>query len=418
MPWFMLGPAYAERRKREPFKTALSSAGLPVCEVEITEPKEMTGIAFPGEYKDKILDVFGIKSEQLTEYETDKEGVILLAGASGPSVIVCGWKGSSQEAFAGFAEEILLPVIDGNVVIHVPDGDQADVVDDNNLHIFIYSSPVDIRNVEVPQNIWGIETDHPRRAFSPSGLGNAIVDKESGYAVAEFVNGNNLFIHHNIVSSAYGGDRLAIFRKLCLKVRAMVIRKKHVSAEKIAARQKAMIDRSRSLYADICFEETDTFNEGKTAEDRAKFESEFDTLLNSGNIKNVLVSRNIIRVYTRQIDATLDDQLFDIGEFRIDIRLGKTDSCEDEESDEISFFNLTRSVGSSAHPHVDSSGEACFGNVEDYVNSLLNDRQFPVLVMMLIVYLKSVNPSLDISDMDGWPLVRRKKRGGKHETKH
>jgi len=128
---------------------------------------------------------------------------------------------------------------------------------------------------------------------------------------------------------------------------------------------------------------------------------EFDHLSKIAKVKKIEVNDGNISVFTEYLHSQpvkiLDNRKVDLGEFRIDI---------DTQNRRIRIFNLTRKVEGSYHPHINSSGEACFGNIKDQIHKLLADAQYEILIDVLMQYLVSVNEGDYMRDARKWPSIR------------
>jgi len=123
------------------------------------------------------------------------------------------WDGKAQERFVEVVKTVLCPLL-GEVVIHVPHGNNDATVNDGLFHIFIWSSPRGSKSTTVPESIWGTEVDCTDEGFTSTGEGVSINDES--YCVAELI-GHNLFVHHDLVH--HGTDNeVAIFSRLMSEV--------------------------------------------------------------------------------------------------------------------------------------------------------------------------------------------------------
>ena len=144
-----------------------------------------------------------------------------------------------------------------------------------------------------------------------------------------------------------------------------------------------------------------------------KYASEFNSLISVPGVEDVQVADGVVKVFTENIfitPITPDDsksETYDIGKFRMEIYTAGTNGC-------IKFFNLTQKGGGDNyninHPHVNSQGNPCLGNIKELVAELIAGYEFSAVAQLGLQFLKSVN--LDDSAGSGifnaWPKKDRK----------
>lgn len=367
-------------------------------------------------------------------------------------VIVEDWNGYGMEEFRTIAEEILLPLVKKDVVISVPHQYSHASRRGGNFYIWIWSTldNNDSRTQDIPRKIWGIEVDCRDAGFKPSGKGVPILD-DNNYAVAELVNGNNLYIHHDICNNGTQSES-DIFRRLLKETVKQIVlslpkgefalRKKNFKAEQLKA--------SRKLYVEVCTGRHDRVLKDTAAaiknteqevtkiqkslvsntrlldENRRKlkqlkamrpdkklYSKEFDKILAMPDVKEVIISGQKISVFTKRIYIAHGRTLRDIGNFRIDIF---------SDNGYIKFYNLTRrsknedggEYENCHHPHVNCDGDPCLGNIEEAVPALIAEYQFAVVTILAIQYLQSYFEEDCYSKVENWPL--KKERGRKKDV--
>jgi len=417
-------------------KEALVAARVPFTEITIAKPRPITGLAFPEEEKARVLEILGLSSTPLTEAPTDREGVVILLAvrpttATTATVSVADWDGRNQSGFSRVAQEILVPVV-GDVILSVPHRGTIAPASDGKFHIFIWSAPAGQANLKPPERIWGVPVDCRDDGFLPSGQGVAIVDPETGWAVGELVGDANLYIHHDLCH--HGTDReIKIFRRLCEEV----VTELTASPGKKAEREREILNRSRAAYVRECGRRLQSTIEAtrksieqaeRTIRDCQKqiteavraqagfrkkleqllissaaaekqFADEFDKLLQVPGVSSVRVADGVVQVFTDQVYIEYDGRTYDIGKFRLDIYTSGSNGG-------VRAFNLTRTVGDYAHPHIKKNGQCCLGNIADGVAKLIGEYQYSVLAQVMLQYLRTVNPSDWYIEISNWPVKK------------
>lgn len=362
------------------------------------------------------------------------------------------WKGDDRSRVRRVIEEILLPELKGNdVQVSVPHKYETDPEETSDFQIFIWSQKKDWKGnmVRPPERIWGYEVDCRDDAYTPTGDGVSIIDKDTGYCVAELFGDNVLYIHHDLVDD--GTDReIAIFRRLLQEV---VAEAKLTPEEKRQAKEKFMEElrkRGEETYVKACAQRFEKMakatqdsitggreeikelqadlvkkiREVKGAEqkliqlDKAKpdaeamYKEEYKKFLSVPEVKAISSDREgVIQVFTNMIYVIHDGVKYKIGEFRIDIYINGGNGG-------IKFFNLTNrgdgpggmSGYNTHHPHVERDGTPCLGTISSAIPQLIGEYQFAVVAIVAIQYLKSVN----VDDPAGagiykWPKVEELK---------
>lgn len=425
-------------------KARLQESAVDFCDFEIDGT---AGVVVDQDNLPRVLGILG--TAVVAERATSIEGIVRAVMAEHTSaaprpqvaqvsprkfeVEVKNWNGNGQGGFKKIVEEILAPAVGTDVVLSVPHGCTVAPVSDGKFHVFIWSAPDGQKKEEVssPRKIWGIEVDCKDSQFaSTSGQGVPIMDAETKWAVAELVDGNNLYIHHDLCHS--GTDReLDIFRRLCEEVALEL----SVSPEEKAERQRKLakekLRKSREAYVSECsrrFEKTvqgtkEAVAKGHTdiarlqqeltrriretqgaerkleqieslrGEHAASYGREFDSLAAVPGVERVEVSDGVIKVFTEHIYITPEGhptETFDIGKFRMEIYTSGSNGG-------IKFFNLTRqgTAGGTGfntqHPHVNASGSPCLGNIKEMVPNLIGEYEYSAVAQIGLQFLKAVN---------------------------
>lgn len=141
-----------------------------------------------------------------------------------------------------------------------------------------------------------------------------------------------------------------------------------------------------------------------------RYAKEFESLAKVPGVEDVQVADGVIKVFTEHIYITPDgypNDTFDIGKFRIEIYTSGSNGG-------IKFFNLTRQgTGkdyNTNHPHVQTNGTPCLGNIKEQVASLIGEYEYSAVAQLGIQYLEEVNleDSAGKNIFNCWP---RKEKG-------
>lgn len=109
---------------------------------------------------------------------------------------------------------------------------------------------------------------------------------------------------------------------------------------------------------------------------------EFDRLVRLPDVRHVEVRQGVVRVYTELVFCTFEGRRYRLGAYCLDYDL----------RGEARVWNLTDRIDAYDHPHV-RDGQPCLGNVRDWVEELVADRQFAGATQVLMAYLRTVNPA-------------------------
>ena len=367
------------------------------------------------------------------------------------SVSVESWDGENKEKFRVIAKEIF-SLIGVDVNIYVPHNSSKDPVKNDKINIIIWSAKSGSNGKDVPGKIWGIPVDCRDSAFGPTQTKENVI-YDGDYAVAELVNGNNLYIFHDLVHKGTENE-MKIFRMLLENALKMV--SPYVFAEILANKelekefQKELSKKNMSkyhdimkkYYVDICSErfenqvkEMEEEVEGGKDEiqemqkdliekireiqdlekrlmhlgsDKKEFkkeiEVEFEKLLEVEKVLNVLTNADgLVEIYTDTLYCTnpRTNKVHEIGKFKISI----------SQADGLRWENLTRQVnayeGGQMAPHIWKTGKACLGNMESVFPELLANYEYSILAQMAIQFVESVNVDDSAGKhIDKWPIAK------------
>ena len=320
--------------------------------------------------------------------------------------------------------------------------------------ILMYCSPVRGSQGEVPETIWGQDEYFNEDGLMPSGEGIPIM---SGvYTVAEFFPGRALYVMHRITDDN-GKEDFAIARRLFQSVAALA----QFSPEDLKALQE-QLKRSRGahqarFYADRLVRDVEKMRDGLSGtiadaeadldearvayvkalrnieglrrkrakkvdleELRKRKLAEFETICAMPAIVSVKLDHNWMKIVTKPMVCTRPDtgRRYALGSFQVDIPFA---DWEDDHS--VCFRNLsgTRDCreGEFHHPHVDSSGHACFGNIDQAITEFLGTGEYAAAVTLIISFLETMNPAdYNAGTIENWPEAEEPSANQREEVAH
>jgi hypothetical protein len=431
-------------------KATLQNAGIEFCDFAIADKK---GIVLDEENYAKALVVLGAREKKTSPAAVPGfERPVLVFNKVAPEinhkVSTEDWNGEGdRRSYAKLVREILVPVVKKDVIIRVPHGDVCEVQSNRYFHINIWSAPERGEfNEKPPEKIWGIKVNMRDSGPKPSETGIVVYDEETGWAVGELI-GDNLYIHHDLCHSGTK-EEFQIFSRLLQEI-ALVYQ---LTPEQIEERKKAQFEkkklRSRQEYIRECAKRLEKIRQGSVEKlERGKEEihnlqrkltqkilemkglerkldqvskareaeekewsKEYDSILAVDGVKEIFVRNGIIRVIVEHVYITHENyegKFLDIGEMEIKI-------FTDGSNGGVAFENLTRRGKGSMkgyniiHPHVRSSGEACWGNISENVAELIGMLEYSALIQLCIEFLHTVEANEQGAGGDAfdcWPIV-------------
>jgi hypothetical protein len=120
--------------------------------------------------------------------------------------------------------------------------------------------------------------------------------------------------------------------------------------------------------------------EAEAVEQRARFERDYDELLQLPGVRRVEAVGSMIRILTEPIAIENEGHRYRIGEFAIELSLDFG----------VRIVNLNNTSWATGwdHPHV-QGGYPCLGNLKEGVEMLLGEFQLVPLVSLLLQFLES-----------------------------
>jgi len=418
----------------------LSIAGIP-CN-DLTKQTGTSCVAFPSSYIDKVKQCLGEELSTITIEPTSMKNMFVIKFCDNiPDFALEKTFESSMPSKNFEGGSFLLPVVKSafdnfnlNMILSNPHGDKklpVSVGNDSYLYVHFYSAPSLSKKTKM-YKVFGIPLDDNQSyAVKPSNTGVQIKDDE-GLVVAEYVN-NNLYILFDLphgrtdsVTELFARIMRAYFALKGKTVSELInfyqgIRKpmnissrdefvracsklyeKNISSMEQSAREyDKVIDEYNSKLIqsrrerEILLMKLEPLRSSNEA--RKKWaDTEYDTLLKSPHVKDVMVSGKTIHVFTDMIKIDYGGRTYDMGEFRIDIHT-------DGDNSGVKAYNLTKTIGGSLyHPHVRKTGDCCLGNISSGVTKLLAEYQYVVLAQLMVTFLQSYNPESAYGAISNW----------------
>ena len=344
-------------------------------------------------------------------------------------------------------EAMFAPALGRKVVLHPVGGRRSAPVEDADIHIHLFASPSGERRFTPPETMWQHAVASRAKSYRPSGGGTPIVVPDSDWAAGELVGDGNLYVHHDVLG---GTEQDAQILECILKevLRLLPgVQAPGADVQQARAGAQTARDKARQAYIKACTVRLgDTVREleqnlgglrssveqlrtqlvqsqravndaqgrldgikAGNADALERFGKEFDTLLGHPKVKDVRVEDGVVKVFTTTLNCSdpRTNKLHEIGEFRIELRTGRTG--------EVRWFNLTRQVSGGRTgmqaPHIPHEGNACLGNTAESFAQLIADYEFANAAFLAIEFVESVN----VKDAWGehinrWPLAHEQEQ--------
>ena len=124
----------------------------------------------------------------------------------------------------------------------------------------------------------------------------------------------------------------------------------------------------------------------------AALSRDFDRLVGLPGVTDVEVKDGVLRVFTDAIVVSYGGRQYRMGRFRLDLHF----------DGRVFLRNLTDRYETYDHPHVEN-GRACLGNIQEWMQRLLAQREFVAACEVLLHYLRTVNPGDWRKAVTFWP---------------
>jgi hypothetical protein len=358
------------------------------------------------------------------------------------------FNGEGQDKFAYLVSRILGPTVNRKIIFSVPHGVRQPYSNLGGFQVYVWSTPDETCHRDhdgwTPSCIWGYNVDHIHGPFRPDPMrpDAGMLIKDGDYAVAELFE-NALYIHHDLVHESTA-DALHIMARVLqeaanyvrnpeklkdeiCKAREAYLQKQQAEFEALvqkaipsrAENRKGNMDAARREVARLrqqCFEaERKLFGLEHAMLDPAvvaeRFRSEF-AKLQQGKVAFVeKVEFRVdgddvpqMHVYTSELTAkdTRSGKTYVLGHYRIELNLdAKKDEYDEYYDSTIKMFNLDRQPEDYHHPHVDTDGTPCLGNLGQQLPEYVAHFEIEAAITLAIAFLQTLNP-----DDGGWVYIQ------------
>lgn len=157
--------------------------------------------------KGRVVDNFVIQGYQV------HEAVLTYTPANARELsrykVTFDGKPKNKRLVHAIVHDVLLPSVKKNIVVHTGFGEIAEPVQDDNFHVFVWSSPQHASTVSAPSKLMGAPVPNRSGTLANSGTGVPVIDTASAFEVAEIV-GNCVYIHLDIDT----GPALSFYRRV------------------------------------------------------------------------------------------------------------------------------------------------------------------------------------------------------------
>jgi len=199
-------------------------------------------------------------------------------------------------------------------------------------------------------------------------------------------------------------DKFVILRKkyaeLCCKPRYSEIKKTSDQITELEDRlgkyQRAIIEHIR----EINFKQ-EMIEALKIIPDLHSKEIEFDKLVEHPDIENISIDGESVVVFTKHIDIEYKNKVYSIGKFIIQL------STDARAGWVVMFKNLSNTIENCPHPHINSHGMPCLGNIQECLPHMIGAHQYAAAISVCIQYLKSYSNDNDgkpYHNIEYWPI--------------
>lgn len=428
-------------------KQEIEDAGVESCDLKIDD---LTGTVVD---EDNLRLTKSVLSSTIAnEHDTSIEGIVRveLEPAEGeifpPSPqneameVISNWRSKwsdTEQDFIEATEALLMGIPYKKISLH--GGNEPNdvkrlrekVVPPDTFQIIVWGSLVgghDNGNHKIAsREAFGFEMGGDWNWWINSGIGDEIINPDSGRPIAEIIENNRLFIFPPL-----GNERMENGVEIYRCILREVLERIDISPEERDERMRQFAEerlrKYREAYIQECskrFKKTleGTRNkiiygrdeieelqkrlsrkvqevigaerklkqlEASNGEQLESYSREFDSLVSVPGVEDVRVSDGMIKVFTENIYIKIDDGdiVFDIGKFRMEIYTSGSNGG-------IRFFNITRQGNggnfNTHHPHVEKNRKPCLGNISELVPQLIGEYEYSALAQLGLQFLKSVN---------------------------
>jgi len=405
----------------------LTKALIPTLLHTITTPREIKGLAFPEEEKDKVLELLKLQEKTWTMIKTNDDNILLMEVQGKVSKI--GGHLQTWDEFSPVLEEYA-ELLNVKIVVSNPHVNQIigkgvtlePEAKEGTLFIKFYASPEKTKAKSYDE-VFGFKLGTSQSdGVEYSGQGQPIIDPVSEATIAEVV-GDNLYVlfdlpHNDGLKNSQKVMRQIMEQYSLLQKSPEELKKwREEAKEREAAKTKtayvkecskrlkavknelienigenenelnALGQRITELIRQIDEKKKQLFGFDDLEDREERFSQEYDKLLELPHVKKVLVEEGKVKVFTKTIFLESDGKVYEMGDYRIDIPTQDTDL-------KIANLRMEELTGQTYyhHPHITGNKDGatpCLGNISEGVMRLIGAYEFSVVAQILIEYLHS-----------------------------
>lgn len=329
--------------------------------------------------------------------------------------------------------------LERNVVVHFPNGSPRAPIHDGFFHVHLFSTPVKSTFRIVPERYQGAASASGV-GFSPSGLGIPVTEPNSVMEVAELVEGDNLYVLENPLSSTSALALLAVvfsnvtsllgltLAEWQVREKAARAERRHTGADKFRQTLKEVFTRSvaesevrlskvRARKLSLEREITETSGSIRTnhahldvltsmrREARGRYQKELDSISEIPEVTSASFEDGAITIVTKTLSRKnpVTNEAHEVGDFRILLYING-------ENGGIRWYNTVRQVDGvylkMQAPNVRNSGDAVIGPTQQMFPELLGRGEFAKVAKLAIAYIQRGSPTEPGADtINRWPLA-------------
>jgi len=405
-------------------------SALGFTHAEMEKLLERSGLSMVQRYGSTLADVEWVSLRKAPHYPDDINGMLQGEAMLRYPFETKNFDGHGRYEFSYLVSRMLGPVVKRKILFEVPHGRRRSYHDRGAFQVYVWSTPhEESQTCNAPWAIWGYEVDM-RDGFVPlPGREDAgVLIKDGDYAIAELFE-NALYIHYDIVHYGTPNEfRIMVhllqevakhlsdpegFANELLRERAVFLEEQQAAFENLV--QKAIPARTKRHQAQVeeARKEVGRLRERYFEVHRILFGLEHTMLdpevvarrfreelvkLQQGKVacveKVVLVGGNgrefpKLHVYTTELKARYPDcdTEYLMGRYRIELRLGR----DADDGRLIKMWNLDRQPENCNHPHVDSNGIPCLGNLDMQLPEYVAHFEIEAAITLAIAFLQSLN---------------------------
>jgi len=101
-------------------------------------------------------------------------------------------------------------------------------------------------------------------------------------------------------------------------------------------------------------------------------------------IKDIKIKDKVIYVFTKPVKLKVGNYIYDLGCYEMVLDLLSSNT-------RLRVFNQNIADRKKQHPHIDSEGHCCLGNIQNKITKLLDNNKFAEVITIIIAYLHAYN---------------------------